>query len=289
MSGELVIAFIPIKPKYVDRIINGEKLYEFRKASIRPDLTHLIIYSGSPIKKIVGIAEVETIEVGAPSKIWEKTKHVAGISRAEFREYFRGKKNAYAIKLKKVHVLSRQINPEDIKNGFNIPQSYSYVRPAFLHKILEVEKNIKDSFGMTERDRWEYLNQLDEEMLKGGVILSEWCSFIVRDVDIAYANGAYLGAIITSVSGIETYLRSEYGDSERVRLFDLINSSQIDEELKREIHKLRKYRNKWVHVDDPWDDEKLLEYPAKYEIELEKMAKFAIRTLRKTIYENQWV
>jgi hypothetical protein len=59
--------------------------------------------------------------------------------------------------------------------------------------------------------------------------------------------------------------------------------------LKTEIHTLRKFRNKWVHIDDPWTDDELLEKPEAIEDELEKMAFFAVRTLRKTIYENQWV
>lgn len=142
---------------------------------------------------------------------------------------------------------------------------------------------------MNETERWEHLVALDEELLKGGVILSEWCSFIVREADIAFAQGAHLAAILTAVSGIETYLRSEYAKNKREKLFKLIDDSPIEEELKKDLHKLRIYRNKWVHVDDPWDDEKLLEKPEIYEAELEEMAFLAAKLLRRTIYENPWV
>jgi len=63
---------------------------------------------------------------------------------------------------------------------------------------------------MKENERWSHLTTLDDQYLKGGVILSEWCSFIIRDADVAFVNGAHLVPILTSVSGIETYLRSEY-------------------------------------------------------------------------------
>ncbi len=142
---------------------------------------------------------------------------------------------------------------------------------------------------MDEDERWAHLVSLDNELLKGGVILSEWCSFIVRETDIAFANGANLAAILTAVSGIETYLRSEYALKERTTLFELIDNSPIDKELKEDLHKLRKYRNKWVHVNDPWDDEKLLEFSEVTEQELEETALFAASLLRRTIYENQWV
>jgi hypothetical protein len=142
---------------------------------------------------------------------------------------------------------------------------------------------------MNEAERWEHLVALDEELLKGGVILSEWCSFIVREADTAFAHGAHLASILTAVSGIETYLRSEYAKNNREKLFKLIDDSPIEDDLKKDLHTLRKYRNKWVHVDEPWNDEGLLETPELYEAELEEMAFFAAKALRQTIYENPWV
>ena len=139
---------------------------------------------------------------------------------------------------------------------------------------------------MNEEERWSHLVALDEELLKGGVILSEWCSFIVREADTAFANGAYLASILTAVAGIETYLRSEYSNSKRPKLYELIEEASIDLDLKRELHELRKYRNRWVHVDDPWEDEALLESPEIFDAECEKMAFRAARALRQTIYEN---
>jgi len=142
---------------------------------------------------------------------------------------------------------------------------------------------------MTEDERWAHLVSLDDELLKSGVILSEWCTFIVRDADTAFAGGAHLAAILTAVSGIETYLRSEYSETGKERLVELINQTEIDAVLKADLHILRNYRNKWVHVDSPLEDEELLEHPEAVEEELEEMAFFAVRALRRTIYGNQWV
>lgn len=142
---------------------------------------------------------------------------------------------------------------------------------------------------MNQDDRWAQLIALDDELLKGGVILSEWCIFIVRESDLAFACGAYLASILTAVSGIETYLRSEYCLTGKERLVELIDNAPIDAGLKDDLHLLRKYRNKWVHVDDPWNDVALLERPEETENELERMALFAVRTLRRSIYENQCV
>lgn len=142
---------------------------------------------------------------------------------------------------------------------------------------------------MTEEERWNHLVVLDEELLKGGVILSEWCSLVIREADIAFVKGAHLAAILTAVAGIETYLRSECQATGKERLVDLINEATIPDRLKKELQKLRRYRNEWVHVGEPWEDESVLKFPERYEKEIEHMAFIAIRLLRMTIYANPWV
>ncbi len=141
---------------------------------------------------------------------------------------------------------------------------------------------------MIEQERWDYLLKLDEELLVGSVILSEWCSMIVREADTAYARGAHLASILTAVSGIETYLRSESGGGRR-RLVELIDEAAIPTALKAKLHELRRYRNKWVHVEEPWDDQPLLEHPEQFAGELKQKVQFAARVLRETIYSEQWL
>lgn len=138
-------------------------------------------------------------------------------------------------------------------------------------------------------DREAMLLSLDEDLLKGGLILSEWCTYIIQQADVAFINGANLASILTAVAGIETYLRSENSHLSKERLVSLINQSGVEEDLKQDLHTLRRYRNKWVHVDDPWDDVVVLTKPEEVDNEIEQMAFFAAKVLRRTIYQNQWV
>lgn len=138
-------------------------------------------------------------------------------------------------------------------------------------------------------ERWELIHALDEEYLIGGVILSEWCTFIVRSSDEAFGAGAFLASILTAVAGIETHLRSQGGQIAGRTFCQLIDESGCDQTRIEELHALRRYRNRWVHVNDPWDDASLIDEPEKHESELEDMAIFAARLLRKTIYSDQWV
>lgn len=129
---------MPIKPIYCERILSGEKKFEFRRTSVRADVSHLIVYSSFPVKKIVAIAEVTSIITASPSAIWEKTKKAAGITRKLFREYFRGSKKACAIEIGNIEPLHLPIHPEKISPEFNVPQSFSYVDRAFLEQVAQI-------------------------------------------------------------------------------------------------------------------------------------------------------
>lgn len=134
----------------------------------------------------------------------------------------------------------------------------------------------------------QFLVDLDERLLQGGVIISEWAAFLIRDADISFVGGANLSSIIISLAAIEAYLRSESVSGGK-RFVELIINSDLDEDLKQELHALRKYRNQWVHVAAPWDDALLLGSPELLEKELGQIARRSIIALRHTMYSNQWV
>ncbi|HEV7892676.1 MAG TPA: hypothetical protein VGP08_18830 [Pyrinomonadaceae bacterium] len=145
---------------------------------------------------------------------------------------------------------------------------------------------------MDSNDRQNYITKLDEELLVGGVMLSEWSTFLIRDADEAFCNRADLATILVSQAAIESHLRYEYVDNPatvKLGFYALIEQSPLSSSLKADMHKLRKYRNKWVHVNDPSEDTDLLERPEYYEKELEEMALLAIRVLREVIYQEQWL
>ena len=145
---------------------------------------------------------------------------------------------------------------------------------------------------MTEEDKWNYIVNLDEELLNGGVILSEWTTFLAKDAEIAFCNGANLSCILACQAAIESHLKFEVFDSvesKKWNFYKLIENSSLDSSLKSELHELRKYRNKWVHVEDPTSDADLLLKPEYHEKEIESVAKKSIKTMLKTLYANPWI
>ena len=49
---------ISINPEHVANIINGTKKYEYRKIAAKQDVSSIIIYETTPIKRIVAEAEI---------------------------------------------------------------------------------------------------------------------------------------------------------------------------------------------------------------------------------------
>lgn len=83
---------ISIKPDFVNKILSGEKIYEFRTKVAKNSIDGMYIYSCYPIKRVVAYAEIVDILKMPPADLWEVTKDKSGISKSEFESYFKGKK-----------------------------------------------------------------------------------------------------------------------------------------------------------------------------------------------------
>lgn len=68
-----------------------------------------------------------------------------------------------------------------------------------------------------DKHKWEFILQIEEELLMGGVILSEWSVFLAKDTEIAYCAGANIAAILAAQATIESHLRYEYFDPEQTK------------------------------------------------------------------------
>ena len=118
---------LSIKPQFVEEIRFGKKIYEYRKSIFKDkSIDKMLIYSSSPIKKIVGECDIETIVSGNPNEVWEQTKLYGGITQDFFFEYFKNKETAYAIKMSNVIFYNQPFLLADIGVEY-APQSFRYV------------------------------------------------------------------------------------------------------------------------------------------------------------------
>lgn len=115
-----------INPEHVDNIISGKKKYEYRRQKSKRIPDTIVIYSTSPVQKIVGEVKVKKILEDSPELIWNRTANSSGISKEFFKKYFKGKKQAIAYKLGKFNKYKKPITLK----SFGIesaPQSFIYL------------------------------------------------------------------------------------------------------------------------------------------------------------------
>lgn len=117
---------ISIHPEYVEKIISGEKKYEYRTKAAKKDVDKIIIYETTPVKKVVAEADILDVLIMKPDELWELTKSHAGTTKSFFMSYFKGKEVAYAYKLGRVTVYRRpmELAAFGVKSA---PQSFVYV------------------------------------------------------------------------------------------------------------------------------------------------------------------
>lgn len=118
---------LSIKPEYVQEILEGRKKYEYRRVVFKDRSVHrLLIYSSSPIRKIVAECEIVNVFKDNPASLWDRTKAYSGISKVFFDNYFSGCQMAYAIELGHIEILAcpRRLMDYGIKRA---PQSFMYL------------------------------------------------------------------------------------------------------------------------------------------------------------------
>ena len=117
---------LSINPEYVASILQGKKIYEYRKFRCRDDVDKIIIYATAPQQQVVAEAEIADIIEDDVLSVWRQTKKYSGITYTFFRKYYKGKKKAVAYHLKNIVVYEEPFTLEDI--GVSCaPQSYRYI------------------------------------------------------------------------------------------------------------------------------------------------------------------
>lgn len=125
---------LSIKPEFANKILSGEKTYEFRKTPITKadSVDKVILYASSPVQRIVGTFRINQIVSGAPEELWERYGESSGIDdRRRFMQYYSGNQEGYAIEINDPRRLLTKIDPTEHIDGFTPPVSFQYVSDEF--------------------------------------------------------------------------------------------------------------------------------------------------------------
>lgn len=117
---------LSINPEHVEKILDGTKMYEFRKVRCKKEITKIIIYCTSPVMKVVGEALVDDVLESTPDEIWEITSDAAGIDKEFFDSYYLGRKRAIAFRIGRTEKFEEPRNLSDYGLSW-APQSFAYI------------------------------------------------------------------------------------------------------------------------------------------------------------------
>jgi predicted transcriptional regulator len=140
MPAEQAALFLSLKPLYAEMLLDGRKTVELRrvKPAAEPGAT-VLLYASSPIKTLLGQAEVANIQVDPVDKIWARFGDRTGVTEEQFRKYFFGLDDAVAIELSCINRLERPRPLNDLRGrltGFRPPQSFRYLDGPELAAII---------------------------------------------------------------------------------------------------------------------------------------------------------
>jgi predicted transcriptional regulator len=119
---------LSIKPEFANKIFDGTKKYEFRKAIFKNEkIKTIIVYASSPVQRVIGEFEIEKIINHDIDTLWGLTQQDSGISEDYFYQYFAKREIGYAIKIKSTRKYKQS---KCLKTDFNLfpPQSFAYFR-----------------------------------------------------------------------------------------------------------------------------------------------------------------
>jgi predicted transcriptional regulator len=131
---------LSIRPKFVDKIMNGFKTVELRR--VRPNIVagdSLLIYASSPEKKLVALSVVCAVNSDSPQALWFKFSEATGLTLPEFEDYFCGAEVGFAITFNKIKKFETPITLSLLKKiwpGFKPPQIYRYLSPEEYSNLI---------------------------------------------------------------------------------------------------------------------------------------------------------
>lgn len=136
---------LSIRPQYSEKIMEGRKTVELRRRFpvSAPSGTRAYIYSTSPVRAMVGIAEIKDVLKLPVQQIWSEFENTAFIQRNDFDSYFHGLEFGFALLFEEVKPFSRPVPLTELREkfGFEPPQSFLYASRD-LRKALRDEATV---------------------------------------------------------------------------------------------------------------------------------------------------
>lgn len=139
---------LSVRPHYSDKIFEGKKTIELRRRFpvSAPRGTIAYIYCTSPVRAMVGSAEIQNVSKLPVSEIWKKFSKKAQITKHDFDRYFAGVDEGFALKVSNARPFMRPINLTELRDrfGFEPPQSFLYATTLLRTALQDEYSHLSD-------------------------------------------------------------------------------------------------------------------------------------------------
>jgi predicted transcriptional regulator len=131
---------ISLEDVHARRLLDGSKCVELRRRA--PHLregTRVWFYVKVPVGKILGFGTLAGVTVASPASLWAKYDRCAGLSEAEFEDYFSGTGSGAVLEFSAITPLEQSIALSELRElhaGFQPPQFYARLTSEALRRRL---------------------------------------------------------------------------------------------------------------------------------------------------------
>lgn len=136
MDSSRNVILLPIHPEYVNLIKLGKKKIEFRKRKFSKTVSKVLVYSTSPISKIIGYFDILGIVKSSPKKLWQDYSTVSGITEENYFKYYSNVQEAIGIKIGDVNLFTNEVDISILNTV--PPQSFKYLSEAEFNKVCDI-------------------------------------------------------------------------------------------------------------------------------------------------------
>ena len=139
---------LSIRPQYSEKIMEGRKTVELRRrfpmSTSKGSIVY--IYSTSPVRAMVGSAQISDVIKMPVAEIWKQYSDCAFIKKEDFDVYFSGVTEGYALEFSNVRPLPRPLKLNELRErfGFQPPQSFLYAKPDLRRALKDEYTNVSD-------------------------------------------------------------------------------------------------------------------------------------------------
>lgn len=130
---------LSIHPRFAEGILAGVKRVELRRRLPRVETQDAVVmYATVPTKAIVGSFTVESVARLPLRALWRRVRDNAGVTRAEYLDYFDGVAEGVGIFVGNVEEFNRPVPLAEVRSlwpGFRPPQGFCYMEKGVLELL----------------------------------------------------------------------------------------------------------------------------------------------------------